>query len=98
MVRLEFCVQADWTIVLRSGVVEVVIEGGEINLFLYSILICHSQEILSVHCQEQIDRSLSQLLVVKQKAANIKTADLLQDQHYGIVLQFKGIQNAINFI
>ena len=58
VVRLELVVHADWAVVLCGRVVEVVIEGGEVDLFLYSILIRHSQEVLGVHREEEIDRPL----------------------------------------
>lgn len=59
LVRLELGIHSDWAIVLRGGVIEVIVEGGEIHLLLYSILIRHPQQILGVHGEEQIDRFFS---------------------------------------
>ena len=98
MVGLELGVESNWAVILSGGVVEVVIERGEINLFLYSILIRHPQEVLGVHREEEIDRPLGQLLVVEKETAHIEPAELLQDEHDCIVLQLEGVEDVVYFV
>jgi hypothetical protein len=98
MVRLELGVESDWAVILSGGVVEVVIERGEVDLFLYSILIRHAQEILGVHGEEEIDRPLGQLLVIEKETAHIEPAELLQDEHYCIVLELEDVEDVVYFV
>lgn len=98
LIQLEFAVHSYGAIIGGGWIVEVEIEGCEVDFFLDAVFVGHPKEVLGVHGEEEVDRSFGQFLVVEQEAANVEAAYLLQDQNDGVVLEFEGVQDPVYFV